>query len=209
MSWNFIHVAACARISLFFLKAGLHSIVCVYHAFWASLVAQRQRIHLNNEGDAIWETWEILAPSLGGEGTLEGEMATYCSVLAGKIPWTKESGGLQSIGSQRDTTEHAHPPHFLILLSADTWVTSTTWLLWILLQWTRVNSSIYWSKESCVGTHVQGDMSTLTFEWCVHMSPPRATQAYLAFGCTSEPTNSFKQSHFHGIKSGFLKPSSN
>jgi len=33
---------------------------------------------------------------------LEKEMATHSSVLAWKVPWTKESGGLQSMGSQRD-----------------------------------------------------------------------------------------------------------
>ena len=32
---------------------------------------------------------------------LEKEMATHCSVLAWRIPWTEESGGLQSVGSQR------------------------------------------------------------------------------------------------------------
>ena len=35
-------------------------------------------------------------------------MATYSSILAWKIPWTEEPGGLQSIGSQRDMTEHTH-----------------------------------------------------------------------------------------------------
>ena len=32
-------------------------------------------------------------------------MATHSSVLAWRIPWTEEPGGLWSIGSQRDTTE--------------------------------------------------------------------------------------------------------
>ena len=32
---------------------------------------------------------------------LEKEMATHCSVLAWKIPWTEEPGGLQSMGSLR------------------------------------------------------------------------------------------------------------
>ena len=37
--------------------------------------------------------------------TLEKEMATHCSILAWKIPWTEESGGLQSVVSQElDTT---------------------------------------------------------------------------------------------------------
>ena len=37
----------------------------------------------------------------GSEDPLEKEMATYSSILARRIPWTKEPGGLQSIGSQR------------------------------------------------------------------------------------------------------------
>ena len=39
--------------------------------------------------------------ALGQEDPLEEEMATYSSVLAWKIPWTEETGGLQFIGSQR------------------------------------------------------------------------------------------------------------
>ena len=40
-------------------------------------------------------------PSLGQEGPLEKEMATHSSILAWKIPWTEESGELQSMGPQR------------------------------------------------------------------------------------------------------------
>ena len=39
--------------------------------------------------------------SLGWEDPLEKEMATHSSILAWKIPWTGEAGGLQSMGSQR------------------------------------------------------------------------------------------------------------
>ena len=39
--------------------------------------------------------------SLGWEDALEKEKATHSSILAWKIPWTEEHGGLQSIGSQR------------------------------------------------------------------------------------------------------------
>ena len=35
------------------------------------------------------------------EDPLEEEMATDSSILAWKIPWTEESGGLESMGSQR------------------------------------------------------------------------------------------------------------
>ena len=39
--------------------------------------------------------------SLGKEDPLEKEMATYSSILAWRIPWTEEPGGLQSMGLQR------------------------------------------------------------------------------------------------------------
>ena len=46
---------------------------------------------------------ETQVRSLGRENALEKEMATYSSVLAWKIPWTEEPGGLQSVGSQSRT----------------------------------------------------------------------------------------------------------
>ena len=39
--------------------------------------------------------------SLGREDPLEEEMATHPSILAWRIPWTEEPGGLQSTGLQR------------------------------------------------------------------------------------------------------------
>ena len=45
--------------------------------------------------------WETLVQSLGQEDPLEKESATLSSVLAWRIPWTGEPGGLQSTGSQR------------------------------------------------------------------------------------------------------------
>ena len=48
------------------------------------------------------ETW---VQSLGWEDPLEEDMATHFSILAWRIPWTEESSGLQSMGSQSDTTE--------------------------------------------------------------------------------------------------------
>ena len=38
---------------------------------------------------------------LGWEDALEEEMATHCSVLAWRTPWTEEPGGLRSLGLQR------------------------------------------------------------------------------------------------------------
>ena len=47
---------------------------------------------------AMLEAW---VQSLGQENPLEKEMAMHSSILAWKIPWTEEPGGLQSMGSQR------------------------------------------------------------------------------------------------------------
>ena len=44
---------------------------------------------------------ETQVRTLGQEDPLEREMATHSSILAWKIPWTEESGRLQSMGSQR------------------------------------------------------------------------------------------------------------
>ena len=58
------------------------------------------------------ETQETQVQSLVQEDSLEKEMATHSSILAWKMPWTEESGGLQSMGSQRAghnlATEHTH-----------------------------------------------------------------------------------------------------
>ena len=47
------------------------------------------------------ETQEVQFPSLGWKDLLEKEMATHSRILAWKIPWTKASHGLQSMGLQR------------------------------------------------------------------------------------------------------------
>ena len=64
-----------------------------YVSIWASLVVQRVK-HL----PVVQETQ---VRSLGQEDPLEKEMATHSSILAWRIPWTEEPGGLQSTGLQR------------------------------------------------------------------------------------------------------------
>jgi len=55
---------------------------------------------------------EMWVQSLGQEDPLEEEMATHSSILAWRIPWAEEPGGLRSMGLQRGKhdymTEHAH-----------------------------------------------------------------------------------------------------
>ena len=69
--------------------------------FQASLVAQMVKNLL-----AIWEIW---VQSLGGEDPLEKETATHSSILAWRIPWTKQPGRLLLLPpwghKESDTTE--------------------------------------------------------------------------------------------------------
>ena len=60
---------------------------------WVSLVVQ-----LVNNPPTMRETWD---GSLGWEDPLEEGMATHSRILAWRIPWTEEPGGLQSTGLQR------------------------------------------------------------------------------------------------------------
>ena len=80
-----------------FIHPRIHSLnnylLGTYSVLWASLVAQRLK-----RLPPMQETW---VRSLGRDDPLEREMATYSSILAWRIPWTEEPGGLQSMGSQR------------------------------------------------------------------------------------------------------------
>ena len=64
----------------------------ILHIIWTSLVAQSVK-----NLPAVQENW---VPSLDLEEPLEKGMPTHSSILAWKIPWTEDPGGLQSLGSQ-------------------------------------------------------------------------------------------------------------
>ena len=69
-----------------------------YNVVLASLVAQMVKYL-----PAMLKTW---VESLGQEDSLEKEIAIHLSILAWRIPWREEPGGLQSMGSQSvDMTE--------------------------------------------------------------------------------------------------------
>ena len=72
--------------------ASVKSPLSCYCEVWAFLVAQMVK-----KLPAMLETW---VQSLGWENPLEEGMATHSSILAWRIPWAEESGGLQSRGSQ-------------------------------------------------------------------------------------------------------------
>jgi len=78
------------------------------HSFLdSSLVAQ-----MVQSLPALPETWVRF---LGQEDPLEKEMATHSSILAWRIPWTEEPGGLQSTGSQRVRQDCGTSLHFHIV----------------------------------------------------------------------------------------------
>ena len=64
-----------------------------FRYIWASLVAQKAK--------DLPATQKTQARSLGWEDPLEKGMATHSSILAWRIPWTGEPGGLQSMQLQR------------------------------------------------------------------------------------------------------------
>ena len=53
----------------------------------------------------VRETEEMWVQFLDQEDPLEEGKATHSGILAWRIPWTEEPDGLQSMGSQLDTTE--------------------------------------------------------------------------------------------------------
>ena len=50
------------------------------------------------------ELQETQVHSQGREDPMEEEMATHSSILAWRIPWTEEPGGLQSVGSKMSSS---------------------------------------------------------------------------------------------------------
>ena len=77
---------------------------------WASLMSQTVK-----NLPAMQETW---VPSLGQEDPLEKGMTTHSSILAWRIPWTKEPCGLWSMGFQEsDVTEQLTLPLYFHFIS--------------------------------------------------------------------------------------------
>ena len=93
LSVSLIHTAVCTASSFF--MAVYYSIVCVLipyfcACYWFSGGSVLKKL------PAVRET---RVRSLGWEYPLENEMATHSRILAWRIPWTAEPGGLQSMGS--------------------------------------------------------------------------------------------------------------
>ena len=95
-----------------------------HHPFLTSLVGQWWRICLPTQ-----EMWVL---SLGQKEPLEEEMTTHSSILAWRIPWREEPGGIQFMGSQRvrynlATKHHTAPPLSNPQLSDQLRSSQTSW----------------------------------------------------------------------------------
>ena len=88
---------------------------------------------------------ETCVQSLGWEDPLEKEMTTHSSILAWKIPWTEETGGLQTKGSKRvghDCDIHFQTLHLCCVMD------------------TTSPAAVPSSAPSSADLHVTGDKST-------------------------------------------------
>ena len=101
--------------------------------------------------------------SLGGEDLLEKGIATHCSILAKRIPWTEEPGGLPSMGLQRvrhnRATNTSYPAHHIL--------TRTLILHTHSLTHTHTHTHALTHSYTCTHTHIH----TLT-----HTKKPRHGQ---------------------------------
>ena len=90
--WKRMDTCICMAESLCCSPETTTTLLISYTKKRASLVAE-----MIQSPPAVQETW---VRSLGWEDPLEKEMPTHSSILAWRIPWTEEPGGLQSMESQ-------------------------------------------------------------------------------------------------------------
>ena len=108
---------------------------------------------------AMQETWVW---SLGWEDPLEKEIATHSSILAWRIPWMEEPGGLQSMGSQR--VGHDSKANTALLLSL-VFMNNCIWTWWIL------NSIwFFWSDSRVPLLRTQAELKSLLWEFVPQFS---------------------------------------
>ena len=84
-----------------------------------------------------------LGSILGSGRPLEKGMATHSSIPAWRIPWTEESGGLQSMGSQRDTEQLSYDMTWTEPFSS---ISSKPWI-WSTNHSGNTNTTIHWKKH--------------------------------------------------------------
>ena len=106
LDWNmyiYAYVCMCVYKCVVCVCTHIHTHTYTYTSVWCVCVCMcsSQVAQWVKNCPAMQETQETWVPSLGGKDPLGKEMATHSSILAWRIPWTEEPGGLQSLGSQR------------------------------------------------------------------------------------------------------------
>ena len=149
------------------------------------------------------EMREMQVRPLGREDPLEEGMATHSSILAWKIPWTEETGRLQSMGLQRVrhnwVTEHAHTCLGASLV-AQTVKNLPAWRTgfnpWVRkIPWRRKWQSTlvfltgeFHGQKSLVGYSPWGHKELNTTEWLIHLAKkPSVFHHLVIHASTLEP----------------------
>ena len=83
---------------LFLIAACPHTVTSLHTLYECMFVLNSQMVQRVKNLPATQETQKTRVQSLGREDPLENGMATHSSILAWRIPWTEEPGGLQSMG---------------------------------------------------------------------------------------------------------------
>ena len=107
-SWRICHWTVGSKLESHFKKTDVFS---ARSHLMSSLVAQKAKTLPAVQETQVW--------SLGQGDPLEKEMATHSSILAWRIPWIEEPGGLQSMESQRfrhNWATNTHTQCYLIIL---------------------------------------------------------------------------------------------
>ena len=99
---NLIHSTCIWRMNLKFYKVRLINTAAAMSSPGATVVKNLLPMQ---------ETWERQVLSLGQKDLLGKETAMHSSILAWKVSWTEEPGGLQSMGSQRVGTTEQRSAH--------------------------------------------------------------------------------------------------
>ena len=136
---------------------------------WASLVAQRLKRLPPMRETQVW--------SLGWEDSLEKEMVTHSSILAWRIPWTEEPGGLQCTGSQRVRHDWATSPS-----------PSLTELTQSFLLWMRT-SKIYSLNDFQIYKSVLSSIIIMLYNTCLELIYLLSGNLYLWPFSPSSPTS--------------------
>ena len=159
---------------------------------WASLVAENPPV-----------MQETRFRSLGQEDPLEEGMAIHSSILAWRIPWTEEPGGLQSIVSQRvghnwSNWACRHAPEFcyypLHLVGA--WIWAWERLGWVCTSLTSEGRTWSWWSlllPDCTTAHSVDSVWSLCPPWSQHVEAARLTHPGMKTDCPSSPLG-------HGIQ---------